>query len=242
MAWAIGLALASIAFLYATTGQAGGSGYIAVLSWFGLAAVVIRPTALILNCVVAVMTTATYARAGWFRWQRFWPVTILAVPAALLGGRLVLTGYTYHVLVALCLLWATARLLGQSAVADPGPSTPPPALAAMATGGIIGFISGLTGIGGGIFLTPVLVMRGWATAQEAAGLAAPFILVNSLAALLARPVALMQMPLALPLWGVGVVLSGWLGARVGSQYLSARRVQQLLASILLFTSLYLLIP
>ena len=242
MSWLIGLALAGIAFLYATTGQAGGSGYIAVLSWFGLAATVIRPTALVLNCVVAVMTTYIYARAGWFMWRRFWPLTILAIPAALLGGRLVLTGYAYHVLVALCLLWATARLLRQAAAADSTPSAQPPRLAAMATGAIIGFVSGLTGIGGGIFLTPVLVMRRWATAQEAAGLAAPFILVNSLAALLAHPMAMMQMPPALPLWCAGVVASGWLGARVGSRRLSARRVQQLLAVILLSTSLYLVIP
>ncbi|HYF64062.1 MAG TPA: sulfite exporter TauE/SafE family protein [Herpetosiphonaceae bacterium] len=242
MIWLIGLALAGIAFLYATTGQAGGSGYIAVLSWFGLAATVIRPTALVLNCVVAVMTSYAYARAGWFSWRRFWPLTILAVPAALLGGRLVLTGYAYHVFVALCLLWAAARLLRRGADPAAPPSTPPPHLATMAAGGIIGFVSGLTGIGGGIFLTPVLVMRGWATAQEAAGLAAPFILVNSLAALLAHPAALGQLPLALPAWGAGVVAGGWLGARVGSRRLSPRRVEQILAAILLLTGLYLLIP
>ena len=241
MAWTIGLALVGIAFLYAATGQAGGSGYIAVLSWFGLVATVIRPTALILNCVVALMTTYTYGRAGWFAWHRFWPLAILAVPAALLGGHLILTGYPYHVLVALCLLWATFRLLRQTA--DPAPRRQaPPRSAAMGAGAIIGFVSGLTGIGGGIFLTPVLVMRGWATAQEAAGLAAPFILVNSLAALLAHPVALAQLPQALPLWGVSVVVSGWLGATVGSRYLSGTRVQQLLAAILLATSVNLLIP
>src|SRR5437773_11849001 len=175
------LAIAMIAFLYSSVGHAGASGYIATMTLLGLAATVIRPTALILNILVASIGAFQFWRAGHFSWRLFWPFALLSVPAAYLGGYLPLPVAILKTLIGVVLLFSAARLFLRQG--DPPGTTPPPIPVSIGTGAGIGFLSGLTGTGGGIFLTPLLLFCQWASIRNAAAVSALFILVNSIAGL-----------------------------------------------------------
>src|SRR5437899_12237432 len=144
-------AIAVIAFLYSSVGHAGASGYIATMTLFGLAATVIRPTALVLNILVATIGSFQFWRAGHFSWKLFWPFALLSVPAAYLGGYLQLPTRILKIIIGLVLLFSAARLFFRRG--DPPAVFPPPLPAALAVGSGIGFLSGLTGTGGGTVLT-----------------------------------------------------------------------------------------
>ena len=182
--------IAIVAFLYSSVGHAGASGYIAVMTLFGLAAATIRPTALILNILVATIGSVQFARAGYFSWRLFWPFAVLSIPAAYLGGYLQLPVVILRVLIGLVLLFSAARLFFRKS--DPPDVQPPAPPAAIGVGGIVGLLSGLTGTGGGIFLTPMLLFFRWARIREAAAVSALFILVNSIAGLAGSNTVLVQ--------------------------------------------------
>src|SRR6202165_3830645 len=145
------LAVGLIAFLYSSVGHAGASGYIATMTLFGLATTVIRPTALVLNILVATIGAFQFWRAGHFSWRLFWPFALLSVPAAYLGGYLPLPVAILKTLIGVVLLFSPRRLFFRQG--DPPATTPPPIPVSIGTGAGIGFLSGLTGTGGGIFLT-----------------------------------------------------------------------------------------
>src|SRR5437588_11861720 len=154
------IAVGLIAFLYSTVGHAGASGYIAVMALWGLAPDVIRPTALLLNILVAIIGAFQFWRAGHFDWKLFWPFALLSIPAAYLGGYLHLPASILKTLIGVVLIFSAARLIFRRA--DPPETTPPSPPLAIGTGAAIGFLSGLTGTGGGIFLTPLLLFFPWA--------------------------------------------------------------------------------
>lgn len=226
----LAIAVAAVAFLYSTVGHAGASGYIAVMSLFGLAAVTIRPTALVLNVLVSVLTTWQFRRAGHFSWRLFWPFALLAVPLAFLGGYVSLPTHVFKVLVGIVLLLSAVRLLAKPStdVVEREVSRP----MALSVGGVLGLLAGLTGTGGGIFLTPVLLFMRWAKTKEAAATSAAFILANSLAGLAGNVSATRTIPaVAIPLAGAAL-----LGGAAGS-YLGARRfdhtvIKRMLAVVL----------
>src|SRR5216110_3789470 len=147
------LAIAVIAFLYSSVGHAGASGYIATMTLFGLAATVIRPTALVLNILVATIGSFQFWRAGHFAWKLFWPFALLSVPAAYFGGYLQPSASALKILIGLVLLFSAVRLIFRRF--DPPAVISPPPPTAIGVGAGIGFLSGLTGTGGGIFLTPL---------------------------------------------------------------------------------------
>lgn len=175
---AILLALVSLA--YATVGQAGGTAFLAVMAAFGLAPEELRPTALALNVVAAGFTTWQLHRARAVDWRLLGLLAVSSLPMAFLGGLVVLDARTYYLLVGCVLLVAAALMMVRPvgrASRDLG------RLAALSTGALVGFVSGLTGVGGGVFLVPVLIVVGWTMAKQVAGLSAPFIFVNSVVAL-----------------------------------------------------------
>src|SRR5438874_3443375 len=176
------VAIFVVAFLYSCVGHAVASGYIALMSLFSLASVVIKPTALVLNILVACIGTAQFWRAGHFSWLLFWPFAILAIPMAFLGGYMNLPVHFFKVIVGIVLLLSAAGFLFRPpqdyVAAEPLP------LVAVPVGAALGLLSGLTGTGGGIFLTPLLLFRHWARAKTAAAVSALFILVNSASGLL----------------------------------------------------------
>jgi uncharacterized membrane protein YfcA len=226
-----------VAFLYATVGHAGASGYIAVMTLAGLAPAEIRPTALTLNILVASIGTWQFARAGHFRWSLFWPFALTAAPMALLGSYVSLPTNVFKVLVGVVLLLSAWRLLARPSddTATGTPSRP----AALGVGAGLGLLSGLTGTGGGIFLTPLLLFARWARAKEAAAVSAAFILVNSSTGLIGTVVASKSFPVvALPL-GIAAVLCGGLGSYLGASRLPHTAIKRLLALVLVIAGLKL---
>src|SRR6266436_9557396 len=149
------LAIGLIAFLYSSVGHAGASGYIATMTLFGLAPAIIRPTALVLNILVAVIGSFQFWRAGYFSWKLFWPFALLSIPAAYAGGYLQPSAGLLRTLIGAVLLFSAARLFVRRS--DPPQAVPPSRPVAISVGAGLGFLSGLTGTGGGIFLTPLLL-------------------------------------------------------------------------------------
>jgi uncharacterized membrane protein YfcA len=233
------LALAGVAFLYASVGHAGASGYIAVLALSGFGAAEIRPLALVLNVLVSSLATWTFAAAGHFRREVFLPLALFSVPAALVGGMVSLPTLPLQRLLGLVLLFSAWRLSQPSPSAEVTAAVPGPSTISL-TGGLLGGLAGITGTGGGIVLTPLMILRGWLLPRQAAAVSAAFILVNSLAGLaglvMARgsavlPAAGMVGPMALVVMG-----AGGLGAHCGSCRFPSLWIRRLLAVVLLVAS------
>ena len=225
------IAVGIVAFLYSSVGHAGASGYIAVMTLLGLAPATIRPTALILNILVASIGSIQFGRAGYFRWRLFWPFALLSIPAAYLGGYLQLPGAMLRILIGLVLLFSAGRLFFRRS--DPQDVQSPAPSAAISLGGMIGLLSGLTGTGGGIFLTPTLLFFRWARIREAAAVSALFILVNSLAGLAGYFNANRSIPsLGLVLAGAAVI-GGTAGSYLGSRRFPVRTISLVLAIVLI---------
>lgn len=235
-----GLVLAA-AVLYASVGHGGASGYLAAMALVGVAPEAMKPTALALNVLVAGIGAVKFYRAGRFSWPTFWPFAVLSVPFAFLGGAVTLPGVAYRPLVGLVLLYAAYRLFRQpGAAAAAAQERVIPRVAALLAGAAIGLLSGLTGVGGGIFLSPLLVLAGWATVRTASGVAAAFILVNSVAGLLGQALQGATLPPFLPGLAIAAVIGGWVGAEVGSRRLPAPAIRRLLAVVLVVAGLKML--
>src|SRR5436853_5475790 len=224
------LAIAVIAFLYSSVGHAGASGYIAVMTVFGLAATVIRPTALVLNILVATIGSFQFWRAGHFSWKLFWPFALLSVPAAYLGGVLQPSSSILRILIGLVLLFSAARLIFRRG--DPAETVAPSKPTAVGVGAGLGFLSGLTGPGGGIFLTPLLLFRRWAHIRQAAAISAVFILVNSIGGLVGYFTAVRSLPVLGLYLAVPAIIGGTIGSHLGSRRFPVRAISILLAIVL----------
>ncbi len=221
-----------MAVLYAAVGQGGGSGYLAAMALLGVSPENFRLVALVLNVVVASISLVKFARAGHFDARLLLPFLLGSVPLAFLGGLLSLPGPMFRIVVGVVLLWAAVLLIWRPPVPDGQVKGPPPPWAATATGGVIGLLSGLVGIGGGVFLAPCIILRNWASTKQTAALSSGFILVNSLAALLGVLHHTRSLPALLPAWMAAVALGGWFGAEVGARRLSPVALQRLLAVVL----------
>lgn len=231
-----------MALLYSSVGHAGASGYIAVMTLAGLAPEEIRPLALALNVVVASIASWQFWRAGHFSWRLFWPFALAAMPMAAWGGSLDVPLRLFQALVGGVLLLSAAQLLLRKPAerAPRPPSTP----LALGVGALLGLLAGLTGTGGGIFLTPLLVLSGWARAPSAAAVSAPFILLNSVAGLLGLAwggAGLAALPAAFPWFVLAVVGGGLLGSWLGSHRLPGLAIRRLLAAVLVVAGLKLLL-
>jgi uncharacterized membrane protein YfcA len=233
------LALAGVAFLYASVGHAGASGYIAVLALSGFAAAEIRPLALVLNVLVSSLASWNFAAAGHFRREVFLPLALFSVPAALVGGMVSLPTLPLQRLLGLVLLFSAWRLSQPSQPAEVCPAVPGRVIVSL-TGGLLGGLAGITGTGGGIVLTPLMILRGWLVPRQAAAVSAAFILVNSLAGLAGLVMA--RGSAALPAAGVvgpmalAVMVAGGLGAHCGSRRFPSLWIRRLLAVVLLVAS------
>ena len=234
----LSIGICVIAALYSSVGHAGASGYIAVMSLLSLAPAVIRPTALALNILVASIATVQFVKAGHFSWRLFWPFALLAVPLAFVGGYVTLPNDSFKIIVGLVLLYSAVRLVVETG--DEKAATSPPLAAALATGGVIGLLSGLTGTGGGIFLTPLLLFMGWARAKSAAAVSALFILLNSIAGLLGNVSSTKALPsFIIPLL-IAAGIGGVLGSHFGSRKLASLGIRRFLAAVLLIAGVKLI--
>ena len=233
------------AVLYSSVGHAGASAYLAAMGLLGVAPDVARPTALALNIVVATFVSFRFWRRGHLAWRSLVPFLVGSVPLAFIGGTLPISGALYKqlvggvLLVAALQLFRTARRASQ---ADTGHAAPRvPALPAMGIGAVIGFLSGLTGTGGGIFLSPVLLIAGWAETRAASGMAAGFILANSIAGLAGNVARLASLPPSLPLWLIAVVVGAAIGSEFGSRQGRTLQLRTALSVVLVIAGLKLIL-
>ena len=231
------LGILVIAFLYSSVGHAGASGYIAVMTLFGLAPVVIKPAALLLNILVASLTVWQFWRAGHFSWKLFWPFGVLSVPFAFLGGYINLPTHFFKILVGAVLLYSAARFFVQSGP-DAEPREPSKPIA-LATGAGLGLLSGLTGTGGGIFLTPLLLLMKWAKTKEASATSALFILCNSLAGLAGNWSSTRNIPASIAPLAVAVVVGGGAGSFLGARRFAPATIKRILAAVLVIAGVKL---
>ena len=225
------------AMLYASVGQAGASGYLAIMALYNLAPEVMRPTALILNILVATVASIKFYRMGYFSWPMFWPFALTSIPFSFVGGAITLPAPIYKPIVGIVLLYAAARLLLAKTGKTAAEVISIPLWAALIAGAAIGMLSGLTGVGGGIFLSPLLLFMGWAETKQTAGVSAAFILVNSVAGLIGQRPSLAALPGAVPLWAIAAVVGGWIGADYGSKRIGSATLRQLLAVVLVIAGL-----
>jgi uncharacterized protein len=224
------IAVGVIAFLYSSVGHAGASGYIAVMTLWGIAPTVIRPTALVLNILVASIGAFQFWRAGHFTWKLFWPFALLSIPAAYFGGYLQPSASVLRILIGLVLLFSALRLIFRRN--DPAEIGTPSQPAAISVGAGLGFLSGLTGTGGGIFLTPLLLFCGWAHIRQAAAVSALFILVNSIAGLVGYFTKVHSIPSLGFILAAAAIIGGTVGSRLGSRHFPVRIISLLLATVL----------
>ncbi len=233
--WLLALAFACVAFFYSIAGQAGGTGYIAVMGLAGFSAVTIKSTALALNILVALIGCLNFYRAGLLTWRSCYPFAILGIPFSLLGGAVNLPDVAYQPVVGLLLLLAAvqlARSARNAHHADAQAPVHPPFVAGLCVGGALGFVSGVTGVGGGIFLAPLVLMMGWAATRQAAAISAAFNLFNSASALTGVWATVESFPSALPFWLVAVGLGGLAGSWLGIRLIRPSLLRGLLALLL----------
>ena len=254
--WLLVPAVAAVATLYASVGHAGATGYIAVMTLFGVDPAFIRPTALVLNVVVATIGTVQFTRAGHFDRRLFVPLALASVPAAALGGWLALPTGVFATVLGIVLAVAAIRIVAESVPKTPASSEPahesecsswwagssPARLGALSLSGcVIGLLSGLTGVGGGVFLTPLLLAFRAAPVKTVAAVTAPFILVNSLAGLAGGLVADRPIPAPGLALAAAAAAGGALGASLGAFRLPVRAIRLLMGAVLAIASAKLLL-
>ena len=228
----LALCMALAAILYSSVGHAGASAYIALMALFGIDAAVMRPTALVLNIIVASLASFRFLKAGLFRWRALWPFLVTAIPMAWLGGTIHLPSEVYRPLVGAVLWLSAARLLWPRELKVERESANPPLLFALPAGALIGLLAGLTGTGGGIFLSPLLLFMAWAPTRQVSGIAAVFVLANSLAGLGGQIATLDALPPQLPLYAGAALIGGIIGTTIGIK-VNTKLILKLLAAVLL---------
>lgn len=243
-----------VAVLYSSVGHGGGSGYLAVMAFFAVAPNVTKPTALALNIFVAGIATIQFYRKGYFEWKVFLPFAIASIPFAFLGGTIDLPIVYYKYLLGFVLLFAAFRLgwkfkenehearavSSYDSQRDTG-VTGIPIWLALVIGALIGITSGLIGVGGGIFLTPIFFLAGWVEARKAAGISAMFVLVNSVAGLLGNYQNAANLPSTVWIWIIIAVIGGIIGSTLGSKYFNSIALRRVLAVVLLVAGVKLLL-
>lgn len=247
--WLLPAAVLAVAILYASVGHAGATGYIAVMGLLGLMPEVIRPTALVLNLVVAAIGTVQFARAGHFRRDLFLPLGLASVPAAAIGGAWSLPTAVFEGVLGLVLACSALRIgievLGSRAASNLEGEEPVavrrlsiPLLAAIGAG--LGLASGLTGVGGGVFLTPLLLALGVATTRQVAAVSIVFIFVNSAAGLGGWLAGGRSLAVIDPRVVVAAAAGGLIGSQLGAFRLPVPALRLLMALVLAIASVKLL--
>lgn len=224
------------AMLYTSVGHAGASAYLAIMALFAVAPETMRPTALVLNVLVASFTTWRFVRAGQFNGRLMAAFVLGAVPAAFVAGRFTLPDDVYKPLIALMLLLAAIRMIWPTDLSKAREPRPPHLLIAVGVGALIGVLSGLTGTGGGIFLSPLILLMGWEATRRTSGISAGFILCVSAAGLAGNLSSVGSLPPELPWFMAAVVLGAVIGTRFGVSKLDPGRLRQALGVVLIIAS------
>ena len=232
------LAVFVVAVLYSSVGHGGASGYLAVMAFAGAAAEVTRPTALMLNLFVASVGAYQFRRAGFFSWRIFWPFAAASIPFAFIGGMISLPTDIYKIVLGVVLMLAALRLAWR--LASDRPIRTPNIAVCLTIGAAIGLLSGLVGVGGGIFLTPVLLLMNWSETKMAAGVSAMFILVNSIAGIMGNYAQVSALPNVVWWWVAAAFAGGMVGSTLGAKKFDSLTLRRVLALVLLFAGFKLI--
>jgi uncharacterized protein len=222
------------ALLFSSVGHGGASGYLAAFALIGLAPDAMRPAALCLNVLVASIALYKFYKVRAFNWQLFWPIALTSVPAAFIGGLVTLPNTYYKAVVGACLLYAAWTIFSQANKSDEIVIKPVAKPVLMGLGAGLGLLAGLTGVGGGIFLSPILLHFNWAKTKVISGVAAAFILANSIAGLAGFLSKTPILPAGLGFWALAAIAGGLIGAEYGSKRLANPTIRKLLAAVLVF--------
>ena len=234
-----------VATIYSTVGHAGASGYLAIMALANIAPATMRPTALVLNMLVATLGTFRYWRAGLVSWRMLFPFAVASVPLAFFGGRIQLPVPGYRALVGVVLIASAVVIAWRAYAHEPTVEEQVrnvPVPVALTAGAVIGLVAGLSGTGGGIFLSPLVLLLGWAGPRRTAGLAAPFIWINSAAGLLGLASVTSSLPSGILLLAAAVVAGGLLGTSLGTRRLPARALLVVLSVVLVVAGGKFLLP
>lgn len=233
------LILLIVSFFYSSIGHGGASGYIAVLTMVGLSSAIIRPAALVLNVFVAGISFYQYYRGGHFKWKLFYPFALLSVPLAYAGSFVELDTIWYKRIVGACLLLAVLRIVGFFNPKEEE-NKALPLLAALLIGAVLGFLSGVIGIGGGIILSPIILLFRWGNLKETAAVSALFIVVNSIAGIIGLFNQKVVWPNEILYWVPVVLIGGLAGAYWGSRKANNTALKYVLSLVLFFAALKLI--
>ncbi len=236
----IAFGIFAAALLYSAVGHGGASGYLAILALAGFSIGEMRPTALCLNLLVASLAWFRFARTGAFSWRLLLPFAATSIPAAFFGGKIGLDSSLAFAFLGITLMLAAASLVRPWTGPARG-SAPPPLAIALATGAGLGFLAGAVGVGGGIFLSPLLILCGWGFPGTVAGVSAAFILLNSAAGLAGNLAAGNPIPGPIWAWGGAALLGGFFGSRWGSSRQGGQRIRRLLALVLVVAAVKILV-
>lgn len=234
--------LAVVAALFASVGQAGAPGYVAVMGMFGYGPAAIKATALALTTLVAAIGVAGFHRAKILHARDWAPFAILGIPASVIGGLINLPVETFRVAMTVILLAAGLQMAWaarMTATLDARALDKPPLWPAIFCGGVSGLLAGITGIGGGLFVAATMLLLGWAPTKRVAASAQTSNLYTAAAAFGAIWMTHPTLPPDLPVWSLAAGLGGLIGVWLGSQYLPAKALRFMLAAILIAAGLRL---
>ena len=223
-----------IAFLYASVGHGGASGYLALMALLGFSAATMKPTALLLNVLVSLIAFVSFYRARHFRPQLLWPLIAASIPFAYLGSVLPISELLYKKILGAVLLLSVIRLIMNSAEKPPVPG--PKWYVLFLIGSFIGLVSGMIGMGGGILLSPILLLMGWANQKQTAAICSLFIFLNSMAGIAGQFKKGFDLSPQIVMIIFFVLAGGWLGAFLGAEKLRPKNMKYILATVLILAA------
>lgn len=227
-----------VAFVYSSVGHGGSSGYLALMAVFGISVVYMKASALTLNIFVSGVSLFSFSKAGYFRWKIILPFIITSIPMAFIGAKIHVEPGVYKIILGIFLIIITARMLFINPKENKHSEIP--VLPGLFIGAFLGFFSGMIGIGGGIILSPVIILLGWANIKEAAAVSALFILVNSVSGLTGVLFSNAEFSPKIILWVIIAFSGGLLGAYLGSKILNPKALKYILSGVLLMAGTKLL--
>ena len=237
--WYFLLLLPIVAFLYASVGHGGASGYLALMALFSFAPETMKPTALLLNLFVAGIAFYHYFKAGYFNKKLFLSFAVASIPLAFVGGMIEIEASIYKKILAVLLLFAILKMLNAFGKGN-GKIKSVKLWQGLVVGGVIGFLSGLIGIGGGVILTPIILLLHWGKMKEAAAVSALFIWVNSAAGLIGQVSSGVEISSQSFVLVAVALVGGFFGSYYGSRKFNNKMLRYLLAFVLIIASVKLI--